>query len=152
MPTIPATDPATTVLTNLCDPTTHITYAALSELSNVPTSTLCDRAHGRQSRSEKAAKQQYLTPQEEKALVNYALRISRNGYPLPVKSLRSLALVMVRQRSSDFQIPSTDDEVRPPGKNWPQGFYKRHPELKARRVKALDWNRHNHSIYDKVVH
>jgi hypothetical protein len=32
--------------------------------------------------------------------------------------------------------------VRPLGKNWPQGFYKRYPELKAKRVKALDWARH----------
>jgi hypothetical protein len=152
MSTIQIVDPANTVLTNLYGPATRITYAALSDLSSVPVSTLWDRAHGRQSRSEKAAKQQYLTPQEEKALVSYALRMSRNGCPLPVKSLRSLALVMVRQRSSPFQTPSTDDEVRPPGKNWPQGFYKRHPELKSRRVMALDWNRHDHSIYDKVVH
>src|SRR5271170_3362524 len=34
---------------------------------------------------------QSLTPQEENALVNYALRMSRNGYPIPVKFLRSLA-------------------------------------------------------------
>jgi hypothetical protein len=38
-----------------------------------------------------------------------------------------------------------------PGKNWPQGFYKRHPELKARRVMALDWARHDHNIYDKLM-
>lgn len=85
MSTIQIVDPANTVLTNLCGPATRITYAALSDLSSVPVSTLWDRAHGRQSRSEKAAKQQYLTPQEEKALVSYALRMSRNGYPLPVK-------------------------------------------------------------------
>jgi hypothetical protein len=59
---------------------------------------------------------------------------------------------MVRQRSSSFQILSTDNDVRPRGKNWPQGFYKRHPKLKTRRVKTLDWNRHDHSIYNKVVH
>jgi hypothetical protein len=58
-------------------------------------STLWDRAHGRQPRREKAAKQQCLTPQEEKALVNYALRMSQNGYPIPVKFLRSLAQVIV---------------------------------------------------------
>ncbi|KAH9203776.1 hypothetical protein DL95DRAFT_255666, partial [Leptodontidium sp. 2 PMI_412] len=37
------------------------------------------------------------------------------------------------------------------GKNWPQAFYKRHPELKAMRFKALDWERHDVHIYDKVV-
>jgi hypothetical protein len=79
------------------------------------------------------------------------LRTSERGYPLPVKFLRSLALVIARQRSSAFQTPSVDDGVRQPGKNWPQHFCKRHPELTARRVKALDWARHDHNIYDKVV-
>src|SRR5437762_2001425 len=78
--------------------------------------------------------------------------MSRNGYPIPVKFLRSLAQVIVRQRSSAFHIHLTDDAVKPPGKNWPQGFYKRHPELKSRRVKALDWSRHDHNIYNKVAH
>lgn len=30
-----------------------------------------------------------------------------------------------------------DNVVAPPGENWPQGFYKRHPEPKARRAKAI---------------
>jgi len=40
----------------------------------------------------------------------------------------------------------------PPGKNWPQAFHKRHPELKPKKVKALDWNRHDNNIYDKITH
>ena len=59
--------------------------------------------------------------------------------------------MIARQRSSAFQIPTADDGIRLPGKNWPQGFYKRHLELKARRVKALDWTRHDHNIHNKVV-
>jgi hypothetical protein len=109
------------------------------------------RAHGKPSRRDKAAKQQYLTPCEEKALLEYVLRMSERGYPLLIKFLCSLALVIARQRSSAFQIPSADDGIRPPGKNWPQGFYKRHVELKARKVKALDWARHDHNIHDKVL-
>jgi hypothetical protein len=109
-------------------------------------------AHGRQSRREKATSQQYPTPSEEKAVVDYLLQMSNNGIPIPVKFLCSLALIIARQRSSTFQVPATDGKIQPPGKNWPQGFYKRHPELKARRVKALDWNRHDKNIYDKVTH
>jgi hypothetical protein len=141
MPTIPGADPATGK---------RPTYAALSESSQILISTLWNRAHGRRPKREKAARQQYLTPQEEKALVAYALRMSRNGYPIPVKFLRFLAHVIARQRSSASCVHATD-AVKPPGKNWPQGFYKRHPELKSRRVKALDWSRHDHNIYDKVV-
>jgi hypothetical protein len=37
-----------------------------------------------------------------------------------------------------------------PGKDWPQAFYKRHPELKAARAKAIDWQRHEKNIRVKV--
>ena len=78
------------------------TYAALSTRTNIPASTLWRRACGRPSKRDKAAKQQYLTPQDENALVEYVLRMADNGYPLPVKFLRSLALTIARQRSSTF--------------------------------------------------
>jgi hypothetical protein len=41
--------------------------------------------------------------------------------------------------------------MKPPGRNWAQGFEKRHPELKPRRVRAMDWNRHEKNIYDKIT-
>ncbi len=111
-----------------------------------------ERQHGRVSMQQKAANQQYLSPQGEKALVSYVLRMSRNGFPLPVTFLRDLALALVRRRISIFQTPSTDDDdIRPPGKNWPQAFYKRHPELKAMQMKAPDLERLEHNIHEKVV-
>ncbi|KAF2177801.1 hypothetical protein K469DRAFT_505135, partial [Zopfia rhizophila CBS 207.26] len=54
--------------------------------------TLWYRAHGRRSRQEKAKHHQYFTPLEEKALVEYLLRMSNNGLSVPIKYLRSLAL------------------------------------------------------------
>ncbi len=42
-----------------------------------------------------------------------------------------------------------DRPSKPPGKNWPQLFIKRHPKLKVSKNGVLDWNRY--SIYDKVV-
>lgn len=144
-------DPASAVLSEGLVPSKPKTYAALSESSNVAVSTLWHRAHGRPSREDKAKSQQYLSPSEEKALVEYLLRMSNNGFPVPLKYLRSLALVIARQRSSVFQAPATDETIRPPGRNWPQAFCSRHPELKAKRVKALDWNRHDNNIYDKIT-
>jgi hypothetical protein len=97
------------------------------------------RDHGRMLIPQRAAIQQRLSPQEEKALVSYLLRMSANGYPLPVKFARNLAHVIMLQRSSIFQIPATDrNDIKPPGKNWPQAFCKRHPELKVMRMKAID--------------
>jgi hypothetical protein len=75
--------------------------------------------------------------------------MSANGYALPVKFARNLAYVIVLRRSS---IPATNrNDVHPLGKNWPQAFYKRHPELKAMQMKAIDWDRHDHHIHEKVV-
>lgn len=123
---------------------------ASEELDDLPRSTAWHRRHGRASRKTQAAKQQYLSPHEEKALAEYVLRMARSGHPLPVKSLRVLAQRIRRQRDSTFQM-ALDNDVPPPGKNWPSDFYKRHPELKARRMRAIDRNRHERAIYDKVV-
>src|SRR4030081_1543872 len=97
-------DPAKVVLERIGHSPEN-TYAALCELSGVPESTLWHRDHGRDSIQQRAAKQQRLSPQEEKALVSYLLRMSANGYPLPVKFARNLAHVIMLQRSSIFQIP-----------------------------------------------
>ncbi|KAF2183301.1 hypothetical protein K469DRAFT_583172, partial [Zopfia rhizophila CBS 207.26] len=94
---------------------------------------------------------QYLTPSEETALVGYLLRMSNNKFPVLIKYLRSLVFVIACQRSFIFQAPATNETIRPPGKNWPQTFYKRHPEVKAKRVKALDWNRHDTTSTIRVV-
>src|SRR5271154_88387 len=121
---------ATVVLSQGLDPWRPQTYAALSEEGDCPRTTLWYRAHGRPSKEEKDKRQQYLTPSEEKALVKHLLRRSDHGYPVPVKYLRSLALIIARQRSSSFQDLATDETIKPPGKNWPQAFYKRYPELR----------------------
>jgi hypothetical protein len=84
-----------------------------------PTSTDQRHEHGKRLRREKAAKEQYLTPNEEKGLSDYVLRMSQNGYPLAVKVLRSLALVIRRQRE---RTPDAQ-ELSVPGKNWPQPWH-----------------------------
>jgi hypothetical protein len=122
------------------------TYAALSEHGKVPRSTVWHRAHGRRSKEAKAKSQQYLTPEEEKALAQYLKRMADIGYPVPIKHLRSLAFIITRRRST------TDVVIKLPGKNWPKAFEKRHPALKSRKVKAVDWNRHDNNIYDKILH
>jgi Tc5 transposase-like DNA-binding protein len=139
--------PASVALSEGLEPNERRTYAALSKRHKVPRTTVWNRAHGRLSITEKAKRQQYLTPAEEKALVKYLLQMSNNGYPVPIKYLCSLAFTIARWRSS-----TTNEAIKPPGKNWPQAFHKRHPELKPRKVKALDWNRHDKNIYGKVTY
>ena len=132
-------DPAEAVLARWRGFPEPKTYAELSKLTNVPNSTLWHHEQGRLSKKDAAAKKQYLSPSEEKILVDHILRAAERGYPVPVKLLRHLARTIARQRSSTFQIPADDDRIRLPEKNWLQKFYQRHPELKSRKFKALEW-------------
>ena len=68
------------------------------------------------------------------------------GNPVRIKCESSLAFSIARQRSTK------NTAIKPPGKNWAQGFQKRHPSLKSRRVRAMDWKRHENNIYDKIIY
>jgi hypothetical protein len=122
------------------------TYDTRSKRKGIPLSTLYHREHGRPSRKKKAEGQQYLTVPEEKALETFLKLMSDFGYPVRIKFLPSFAYSIARQRSM------TNKSIKPPSKNWAQAFQKRHPELKSRRVRALDWKRHENNIYDKIIH
>jgi hypothetical protein len=121
------------------------TYDAISKRSGVPSTTLYYRDHGRPSKEEKAQGQQYLSPSEEKALETYMKQMADLGNAVRIKYLPSLAFSIARRRST------TDKATKPPHKNWAQAFQKRHPALKSRRMKAMDWKRHEINIYDKII-
>jgi hypothetical protein len=122
-------------------PTMHFApgTSVVDEIDDVAESTRWHRAHGRQTRRQRAVRQQLLTPQQEKALVDYLLQLPRNGYPARVKHLRSLAGTLMNNGQE-------------PTKDWPPASYKRHPELKAVSMKAIDWQRHEKNIRVKVEH
>ena len=141
-------DRASKVLAQGLPPDVPKTWAALSERSGVLLTTLYYRAHRRQSMKEKAQGQQYLTPEEEKALATFLLLMSDLGQPVIVKYIPSLAFSLARQ----WFIATTDDPVKLPNKNWPRAFEKRNPELKARRIRAIDWKRHENNIYVKITY
>jgi hypothetical protein len=84
-------------------------------------------------------------PWEVKALVRFLVQQDALGRPVRIKYIPSIAFSLARR-----QRPLADRPSKPPNKNWPQFFYKRHPELRASKNGALDWNRYD--IYDKVVH
>jgi hypothetical protein len=63
-----------------------------------------------------------------------------------MKYIPQLAFCVTRHR------PTTDRPFKPPGRNWAKALESRHPELQARRVRALDWNRHEKNTYEKITH
>ncbi|KAF2786567.1 hypothetical protein K505DRAFT_218774, partial [Melanomma pulvis-pyrius CBS 109.77] len=89
-------DPASKVLAEASASETPRTWAALSEWSDVPLHTLYYRARGRRSREEKAQRQQYLTVEEEQALVTFLLLMSSLGQPVQIKYLPLLAFSLAR--------------------------------------------------------
>ena len=140
-----AMDPASRALVQTLPTGVPDTYASRSEHSNVPISTLVHRRNGRRSREEQARSQQYLSREEEKGLVRFLLLMANLGHPVRIKFIRSLAFSIARQRST------TTQPDKPPGKNWPKAFAERNPELQARKVKAMDWKRHENNVYDKII-
>lgn len=66
--------------------------------------------------------------------------------PVRIKFVPSLAFSITHQR------PPTDRPLKPPGRNWAKAFEKRHTVLQTRRVRALDWNRHEKNTYKKITH
>ena len=104
-------DPASRALVQTLPAGVRDTYAARSEHSNVPISTLVHRRNGRRSREEQAQRQQYLSREEEKALVQFLLLMSNLSHPVRIKFIRLLAYSIARQRSTKTQL------IKPPGKN-----------------------------------
>ena len=73
------------------------TWRARAEYHDVPHSTLHDRAHGVLSKEQKAQGQQYLTPCEERAVVNFVLQMQEFGQRILIKYIPSLAFSIARQ-------------------------------------------------------
>jgi hypothetical protein len=121
-------------------------YRALANHGEVPHSTLHHRARERRSLEQKVESQQYLTLWEEKALVKFLLQMFDFEQLVRIKFISSLAFNVTHQRFSSYR------PLKPPGRNWAKTLEKRHSVLQARRVRPLDWNRHEKNTYKKIIH
>ncbi|KAG4427964.1 hypothetical protein IFR05_016554 [Cadophora sp. M221] len=97
-------DPAKVILERIGHSSEN-TYAALCELSGVPGSALWHRDHGRDSIQQRAAKQQYLSLQEDKALLLSDKRYS-DGFDILVRGSGWTAY-------QDFVIPQLNQLLTP---------------------------------------
>ena len=85
-------DRASTALSEGLDPTKPRTYAARSKYCKVSRTILWNRTHGRPSIEEKA-KANSTSPRPKRKPVEHLLRRWNNGFPIPIKCLRSLAFI-----------------------------------------------------------
>lgn len=83
---------------------------------------------------------------KERAVVDFVLQMAELGTPMRIKYIPSIAF------SSTRHSPLPDRPLKSPGKNWVKALERRRPELVARRVKAMDWNRHDKNTYEKIEH
>jgi hypothetical protein len=114
-------DAVSQALTLELPPNVRKSISARARHGDVPRTTVHYRHQGRPSRAAKAERQQYLTPEEEKALVDFLLRMSTNGSPIRIKYIPSLAFCIARRRAT----------------NRPQAFCRRHPKIKSRNNRAM---------------
>lgn len=91
------------------------TWAARADSSGIPLTTLYNRHRGRPSKEEIAQRQQYLTVEEEKALVAFLLLMCSFGQPVRIKYIPRLAFSIAQCRT--LARPN-----KPPGKNWAQAL------------------------------
>jgi hypothetical protein len=70
--------------------------------------------------------------------------MSNLGQLVRIKFIPLLAFSVACQQSTNKLIKSL-------GKNWARAFEKRYPELKVRRVRAIDWKRHRNNIHNKIT-
>jgi hypothetical protein len=108
------------------------TYSALAVHGNVPFSTLHHRARGRRSREAKVQSQQYLTPCEENAVVEFLSHMTSIGQPARIKCEAAIAFSATRHRAG------AERPQKPLGVNWAKALERRCLEIAARKKRAQD--------------
>jgi len=108
---------------------------------DIPLSTFNHRLHGRPSRATARAKQQKLTIREEELVVERCYLRCLWGFPPVIFQVQRLAQDILQRR-----IPN---EVL--GKRWISNFYKRHPEVKSKFSKQMDYIRSIRGNDPKII-
>lgn len=130
-----------------------MTYRRLSKKSGVTKSSLSRRNLGCQSQREAAYDRQSLTYEEEEIIATCLLSIAQSGYRFPGDFIRKIAHHVKRQRNSVepvHQYQPEDDGVKMPGRNWPTGFYKRHPTLNNALKTLKNTKKYDQHIFDNI--
>jgi hypothetical protein len=122
-------------MAGLQDGTYKTPYEA-SKATGAPIRTLYRRVNGGKSIQQSRTPQQLLSPDEEKALVSWALGAAAMGHPITHSFLRELA--------EEIRKPRIDSEnmiVPPLGSDWTKRFMRRNPQLKTAIASGIEIQR-----------
>jgi len=94
-------------------------------------STVMHRRQGRKNREEESQRRQKLLPEEERVVIERCYFRCRLGFPPTTWQLREIATSVVQKRNPEAKL----------GQSWEKSFKKRHPEVKTRFSKQIDFIR-----------
>ena len=110
--------------------------------NRIPRSTVWYRKQGRPTLRQKSDAQRYLTPEEDKVLlVKTAQMFDSSSIAIP-EQVRNRAFEIKCERFKNLDQHESIQNIRPPNKNWPSGFFERHQdELQIENIDGLGWRR-----------
>lgn len=106
------------------------TMKKAAEENNIPYSSFRDHCYGK-TRSRRRGVQGVLTPEEEKELVDYLVKMCDLGFGLSPSALKMKVYEITKNRFTPFR-----DGI--PGGGWMRWFRHRHPELTVRAAQGLE--------------
>ncbi len=115
---------------------------------DIPLSTLTDRARGSANRATYNQTRQKLTVGEEETLVAYIRHQTQAGYPLSIEAVQQIANVLLRRR---WEAQGANGQPKTVGQHWIERFYKRHNDIKAVKLRAMDTLRARSSTYNRLL-
>src|SRR5579862_6573636 len=111
-------------------------YKSVAEASRqlgVSRTTLTRHLKGGKTRAQARERQQLLTAQEERALVDWISHAAGVGNPVPHSYIKEMAEEIRRTR-----VGQKLEFIRPMGGKWTRAFMKRFPQLKTKLSKAIE--------------
>jgi hypothetical protein len=101
------------------------------------------RYNGRTSRAKQTPNNQKLTDAEETAIEQWILSLDRRGFSPNLQMVADMANLLLAQRNPVENSPVGNPVGNPVvvGKHWVPNFIKRHPVLKSKLSRCLDYKR-----------
>lgn len=107
-----------------------------AKIHSVPYNTLRDKVSGRTPKEKKLGANPFLSKEEEKILVVWAITSCKAGFPVTKDDLLNSVQHFVKEQKRE--TPFVDDR---PGRKWYASFLKRNPELAIRTPQNLTASR-----------